>query len=529
MQKKPWLVPLLVTLMLPAVACNGGGSDRDENPTVTEVEVTPTTAIDVRVDGVSLVGTPGSVTGTGTMRVERRGTTTPLSDLYADEVSGVDVTFEGAQLVKPLTVIFDAPPGARPDEAVPVVVHQKAEGEWEMVPAEVNAAGQFLLRTRSFSFRAPAWLDPRKLIVSIFDSASDALIGRTDPDTCDTSKPSWATMTKKTTLVHPCLLANTAKSGAERAEVKVKSNRRFFTKVAIPGDPQYVWAEQSDGLFLRLAADLEGLVGPGERVLAPQKRLSAGYLRPTEDLSLRVVTYLDHWTAALSIVSSVLSAIDIEDRDGLAAAWALKNCGSDVPADLKDADGWAHFTVCVFGDTLAELANPVKAISAAASLYDGDPYEKAAEEQLEKVGKRLRLLAKAVKVIGAAAFVRDVYNQIPDAFSQMGSDRTGDIELTLEAAEQPEAVADCGKALAAAVTREFPGFGKLAVDRCEDGWAYLGSAEGMGDTEMVWQFVAGSWQWYAGMPTNLCPADVVADGGPDWVIELFAYRDYACG
>lgn len=104
-----------------------------------------------------------------------------------------------------------------------------------------------------------------------------------------------------------------------------------------------------------------------------------------------------------------------------------------------------------------------------------------------------------------------------------------DAMAALEAAEQPDEVADCGKALAAAVAEQFPGFGELAVDRCEDGWAYLGSAEGMGDTEMVWRFVAGSWQWFTGMPTNLCPADVVADGGPDWVVELFAYRDYACG
>ncbi|MDN4161841.1 hypothetical protein [Nocardioides abyssi] len=66
------------------------------------------------------------------------------------------------------------------------------------------------------------------------------------------------------------------------------------------------------------------------------------------------------------------------------------------------------------------------------------------------------------------------------------------------------------------------------MDECRDGWAYLGAAEGRGDTEQLWRAEDGSWRWVTSMPSTLCPVDLQEVGAPRWVVALLAYRDYAC-
>ena len=86
----------------------------------------------------------------------------------------------------------------------------------------------------------------------------------------------------------------------------------------------------------------------------------------------------------------------------------------------------------------------------------------------------------------------------------------------------------CGPDLAQAVQSKSPDLGEIAVDRCQNGWAYLGAAEGMGDTEQLWRVEDGAWQWVTSMPSALCPVDVEELEAPRWVVALFAYRAYDC-
>ena len=85
----------------------------------------------------------------------------------------------------------------------------------------------------------------------------------------------------------------------------------------------------------------------------------------------------------------------------------------------------------------------------------------------------------------------------------------------------------CGKELVAAVLLDAPGYGEVRVDRCSSGWAYVGAAEGLGDTEQLWH-ADGRWRLVTRMPTRLCPADVEELGAPRWVVDLFAHRAYDC-
>jgi hypothetical protein len=94
--------------------------------------------------------------------------------------------------------------------------------------------------------------------------------------------------------------------------------------------------------------------------------------------------------------------------------------------------------------------------------------------------------------------------------------------------DEPPGGTGCGPDLALAVRSRSPGFGEIAVDRCQGGWAYLGAAEGLGDTEQLWRAEGGAWRWVTSMPSPLCPVDLQETEAPSWVIDLFAYRNYDC-
>ena len=81
--------------------------------------------------------------------------------------------------------------------------------------------------------------------------------------------------------------------------------------------------------------------------------------------------------------------------------------------------------------------------------------------------------------------------------------------FTAQAPVEASGGVGCGADLSRAVLSRSPGLGEIAVDRCEDGWAYLGAAQGRGDTEQLWRTEDGAWRWVTSMPSLLCPVDLL--------------------
>lgn len=265
----------------------------------------------------------------------------------------------------------------------------------------------------------------------------DAIGGRTDPDPCEDDGPQWARLYQKTTLVHTCLITNkNTTSGRVRAEAQLQSNRRFITKVTVPSGADYVWNQGSDGALGEIARRMMrsfGLVAPGEEVLAGQSKMTAGYMQPRRSKAQAFTLFLDHWSLLFSTASGLLGLAPLPDtRGGLAVLWAVKSCASDIPRKLRDSDGWWQAILCVFNDALPQLRNPAKARSVMIGWIGDRAYTENVDREIGSLADRAELIGKAAKAVSVGFFVRDVFQQIPDAFAQMGSDRTGDVVLSLD-------------------------------------------------------------------------------------------------
>jgi hypothetical protein len=94
----------------------------------------------------------------------------------------------------------------------------------------------------------------------------------------------------------------------------------------------------------------------------------------------------------------------------------------------------------------------------------------------------------------------------------------------ISGATEDETSARCGAALEEAVHETWPLF-DVEVFECDGSWAYLGDAEGMGDTEQMWRH-EGHWYLVTGFPTTYCKTEVRKLGAPGWVVEH--YYDGAC-
>lgn len=412
-------------------------------------------------DVASVSGSSGSVSGDGTVSLA------PVPAVAAPRGvaavgHGTQVAFDGMAPSQDVTIKLAPPPvpagrvtatwtTGRPQASTaglsrtslfPIMIHRLDDGSLTLESADQDADGWFTLRTRSFSPRWPAWLDPRPWLSSVVDSVTDSLAGRTDPLPCPNDGPPWATLEKKTTMVHTCLRTNVDGKGVVRAEAGLQSNRRFWLKASIPQGAGYVWVQDSDTLVSALLARARR-GGPGDRIIPGQGRLTAGFYRPQESQQLRFTAYQDGESALLSLASSVITtltgAVAGDKRNGIASAWALWSCRDEIPRDPGDADGWWHVATCIFADAIPQLANPRQALSGAVDLK-GVPLTDGDVTQVSQLASKLKLVGQGFKVAGLAFLVRDIWQQIPDAFSAMGSDRTGDVDLRLSGSNPATAV-----------------------------------------------------------------------------------------
>lgn len=440
-------IPLMGLLL--TVGCTPG-ADVGRDSTA-EAGATQQVTIDVRPDQpilldmggvVTVAGPIGAVKSPGQMRftaVPAAQATPP--DLTFDSVgTGVNVEVIGTELVEDLTLSFVEPPNeGQPTELAPALLHLTDEGDWNLEVASRDEEGRMVITTSDFSIRWPTWLNPAEIIGDMVDSATDALIGRTDADSCREDAPEWASLEKRTTLVHACAVSNPDDSGAVRAEAQLKSNRRFFTLVTTPPGADYVWAEEGSWLAKNVSSWLPTARGKDEYLLFPESRLTAGYRRPAVDVADQFTIALDHYTAGLSVALSFVGLFLPDDRAGWAAVLGMLLCADELPTHLGDGDRWWAYARCLFTDALPSLSDPGKAVATAEDLIGTVPVPdvRAAGSALDSAANAIRLFGQVMKVAGAATVVRDIFQQIPDAFSQMGADRTGDVRWTLRALKPP--------------------------------------------------------------------------------------------
>ncbi|WP_143425087.1 hypothetical protein [Geodermatophilus pulveris] len=396
--------------------------------------MSPTEALEVTLDGVGQLTAPAGTFATpGTVTVTPSADAPPPTDGLTPAGSGIDVTFDGTQPATPLRLVLTDVAAARGPDDIPVVQHQRHDGTWETLPAEVTADGHIVVETTEFSPQWPAWLNPVNWVRSLADATTDALLSRTDALACADNGPGFAMMRPATTLLHSCLITNTdSDSGRDRAEVQLTPNRRFYVWISVPDGVEYTWLETQPAALRAALGQVFGFDSDRQVLVDSGTLFTAGAGQPGLDRTLTFTSYTDGKSAALSLGAGLTGLLGLEPRQGLLAVTYLSvQCADKIPASIDDAGGMADFAVCFAQAALSALEDPDRAFAGALNLFGEDAYAREAEAALERTSKTLRLLGKALAVAGAAGAVRDIWTQLPDAFSQNGVDRPGDVHLDL--------------------------------------------------------------------------------------------------
>src|SRR6478609_44916 len=436
---------VVVTLALATTTACTDSSDRKSNGAATPTsemvtaDVSPEAAFHLELpDGTTIDGPVGAAAEAGELTVTPSAMDVPADvPLPAGQISGFELTAPGGGLAKPVTVSFPAPDrDGVPRDALPVIVHVDGDGTWTYDPATKHG-DRFEIVTKNFSFRAPDWLNPVEWIKWLLNAALNTVTGRTDQPSCKDSKISWASLEKKTSMLHTCLKSQPDKQGVARAEAFLKANRTVYMKVSAPTSVDYTWQQESDTLYdLAIKHARTWLSTDSAMLVPPGNELSVGYKQPQVDTDETISAYIDISTVLLSTAAPIIDlAAGVDDRGGLAALWALKACADKIPARMDDAGGWWKALACVFADAIPQLANDDKALAAARSLLGEAPknYSVEGAAKLKAVSTKLKLLGKAFKVLGLGLMLRDAINEIIDGLGEGRSYQPGTVLMHLKA------------------------------------------------------------------------------------------------
>jgi hypothetical protein len=415
--------------------------------------VSPADPLEVTLPGVGLISAPVGTFDTAGSLTATVATTSPPEVVGVTLAGpGVDVTFTGTQPTGPLQLtLTEVGPPPSPED-IPVTLHQRHDGTWETLPAELGTNGDIVLSTGDFSPHLPGWLNPLNWLRSATDSAVDAMLSRTDAPPCAGGGPGFARLEPATTLVHSCLTSNTdPATGRVRAEVQLTPNRRFHMWVSAPTGLDYTWLEDQPTALRVVLGRLLGFDAGTTALVDSGTLFTAGAAQPGLDRTATFTAYIDGRSAALSFGAQLLGLRDVSPAQALPAlTFLIAQCSDELPADVGDADGAADFAGCLVQAALEGLRDPGKAFATAVDLFGDAAYARESEAGLKAVSKGLALLGKVLKVVGLVGTVRDIWAQIPDAYSQMGSDRPGDVHLQLT-----------GRGPAADLTVGLDGFGPV--------------------------------------------------------------------
>jgi hypothetical protein len=350
-------------------------------------------ALRLRIGSTVITGAKGSFSSDGTIVVTTDSARLRPANALRAAGDGIRVRFLGTRLRKPLKISYRV--GRRPTGFAPRVAHLADDGRWDIKRARLTRGHRLEIRTRSFSYNVPAWLQPKRWVSNLKQWAKDAgnwvasgLGGRTSPLTnCGAAAPPWFGFDKASDLVHVCSIDN-----AGRAEIQLKSNRGITVEVDVPGNPAYVWVEDQPWWLrtrLRWNANQIVLLGPGQR-------MTVGYDRPSDAFSGDFRVADDTWRAFLDDAArDIIDQIDEAFSPGWALTYVWPQCitGADpVAGKWVDPPGVAAFVECMFQSLTALVRDPEDAVKVA-QLAGGD---KAGALELVK---RARALTVAGRVL----------------------------------------------------------------------------------------------------------------------------------
>jgi hypothetical protein len=357
--------------------------------------------------------------------------------------TGVDVTFGKAEPMQPLRLVLTDISEPEEADAIPTVMHQRHDGTWEVELGEITDDGDIAVEATEFSLRVPSWLDPLGWFRSMADSVADAVIGRTDAPPCAGNGPDFAELISGTTLVHECLITNRDQaSGRVRAEAQLSPNRRHYVWVAIPEGVEYSWVDWQPaalrvalGRMFDFQSDRQVLIDKGTI-------MTSGAGQPPVDRTLTFTAFIDFKSLGLSLAATALGLAQdvprlfggtpVSPRGGLlATALVTAQCSDKIPSSFTNIGQSFEFFRCVVAAAIGNLEDSDKALAAAMEQFGEASYSAEAEDALKSRATVLRVLGAVVKVLSLGSPVRDIWSQVVDAYAQMGSVRTGDVDLFL--------------------------------------------------------------------------------------------------
>lgn len=424
-------------LLAGAVGC-GSGPKQAPAASVT-ARVSPSTALHLTVPGVATVSGPaGSFRGTGTVTATPVHLGLPFGNGLSAAGTGIDVTFAGVTLARPLALVFKSTGKPGPDD-VPVVAHRRADGSWDLAPANGATAGRMQVSTKAFSPHIPAWLHPSEWLTWLGNRMASLIGGRTAPISCPRGGPTWATVVKHSDAVHTCLIPNTDPvSHAVRAEVQLKSNRGTALEVDMPPGAAYTWVDgQPWGIRQPVWAHLIHQ-DPNLMALLPAgATMTAGYLRPGGDEDLNFQVSVTGWSLAYTLFGDIIDGLTgigagaadrALNRQAIVDLYIMSKCSSavnysslSVANPLKKAT-FSSALRCVVNEALSNLSSPETALGAAESLLG--PGVDAADEatavqELTSVGGKLLTFGWILKLW---PFLQAGWGQLPDVIQNMLTD-----------------------------------------------------------------------------------------------------------
>jgi hypothetical protein len=384
-----------------ATACGIGGTAPGHAVSSLHIKVSSSQALHVTLPEVATLTAPtGSFRGDGQITITEGRAALPFASSLTPAGNGIDVTFSGVTLVRPITITFDVAAKPRPGD-IPIVAHQLADGSWELTRASLNGT-TMTVSTQQFSLHVPAWLDPAAWLQWLGNRLASLIGGRTAPINCPGGAPAWATMSKPTDEVHTCLVSNIDPSTKEvRAELQIKSNRGTALQVTVPASAAYTWVEDQPWAIRSAVWDNVIHQDPNTMVLLPAgATMTAGFLQPAVSEDLGFVVQPSYWSLAYSLVGDIVDALVglTPAETGISDIYLLATCsGAFDPGSLSvhvplSTATFESVMSCVISQASSNLASPAKALGAARSLFgpDVDQADLAtATKELTAVGGKL--------------------------------------------------------------------------------------------------------------------------------------------
>lgn len=396
--------------------------------------VSPDEPLAIAVPGLGrITGPSGAFSAKGELVVRLLSAETPADSFVTAGGPGVDVTFEGTELISPLTVFFDDPAvvGAAPGDSLPLVLHRPDGAPWEAVALDYTPDGVPYIITSDFSPNIFGWIDLPAFARGIGDDISNWVGGGTTPRGCDGGAPSWATVSGNQQLAHLCAISNTETgSGAIRAEVQVQSNRQYYQWVTVPAGNDYLWVDNQPDFIRAAIGKVTGHDPSREVLLAEGNWLTAGYQQTATYQEKKFNVYSDKWSTAFDLLGQ-LFALE-PDKGGWSTMLILVATCSEF---LTSADA-LELLKCAILQGTEKLSDPNKAFAAAMDVLGEKSYAEEFSKKLKNLSGFLTWVGKAVKYVGWYLLGRSLLVRLLDWWQSASTKDIGVFTLQLTALQQ---------------------------------------------------------------------------------------------